>query len=305
MNREQITKKLKEYDIRPTKQKGQNFLVKTSYLGRMIEAAKLSTKETVVEIGPGLGVLTDQLSKNANQVITIELDKKIIEFLKAEFLPEHENVTLIEGDVLSNAVFHQLVELLYKELAPNATVDRKDESYKEVLDSLDHSYKLIANLPYQITSKVLRQFLESKPRPSQLVIMMQKEVAERILEKPGSMSLLALSVQAYSTPSIVTTVPAKAYYPKPAVDSAILHCDLTQPNEEFDALDEKERKLFWRLAKAGFSSKRKQLQKNLQTVLKQDTAEVLTSINLNPQIRAQELSVDDWVRLVKELTSRL
>jgi len=303
MNREEITKKLKEYDIRPTKKKGQNFLVKTSYLGRMIEAAKLSTKDIVIEIGPGLGVLTDQLSKNAKQVITIELDEKIIQFLETEFLPEHKNVSLIKGDVLSNAVFHQLVKELYKEQAPDAIVDPKDETYKEVLESVDQSYKLIANLPYQITSKVLRQFLEAKPRPAQLVIMLQKEVAERIMEQPGQMSLLALSVQAYSKPKIVTTVPAKSYFPKPAVDSAILHCDLTQSNLAFEELDEKQKKLFWRLAKAGFSSKRKQLQKNLQAVLKQDTAELLSSISLNPQIRAQELSVNDWVRLVQQISA--
>lgn len=304
MQLSQIKKTLRAYDIRPTKKKGQNFLVKTSYLTKMIEAGQVTKKDTVVEVGPGLGVLTKELSESAKTVIAIELDKKISGFLQEEFLPSHKNVTLIEGDVLSSAVFHQLVATLYKEQVPDAVINPKDISYQEVLESLEGEYKLIANLPYQITSKVLRQFLESKPRPSQLVIMLQKEVAERILAKPGKMSLLALSVQAYSEASIITKVPASAYFPKPEVDSAILHCDLTKGNLAYAGLDEKGQKLFWRLAKAGFSSKRKQLQNNLRSVLKNnDTEAFLVGAGLNKQVRAQELSVDDWVRLVELLHS--
>jgi 16S rRNA (adenine1518-N6/adenine1519-N6)-dimethyltransferase len=302
MDLQQIQSILKQYNIAPTKKRGQNFLVETSYLDDMIEAGAVTKKDTVLEVGPGLGVLTQKLAEQASRVITIELDKNIIKYLHEDFLSGYPNVELIEGDALSSGVFHQLVKRLYANRQPDAVIDPKDDTYKEVLDELDGEYKLIANLPYQVTSKLMRQSLEAKPRPSQLVVMVQKEVAKRIVAKPGSMSLLALSVQAYSTPVIVKEIPANAYYPIPAVDSAILHCDLTQPNQAFSGLDQQGQKQFWRFAKAGYSSKRKQLQNNLQSVLKNiNIEELFTTLGFSQTIRAQELSVDDWVKLVHEV----
>lgn len=299
MNQESIQQLLSQYGIHPTKKRGQNFLLDESFLDEMLQAGSVDNKDIVVEVGPGLGVLTTKLAEQAKKVITIELDNKIIDFLQNEFLPEHKNVELIEGDALSSSTFHQLVAKLASEQIDGVVADPNDETYGELLDSLNSSYKVIANLPYQITSKLMRQFLEAIPRPSQLVVMVQKEVAERIIAKPGQMSLLSLSVQCYSAPRIVTKVPAKAYYPQPEVDSAILHCDVNKGNQAYMNLNKQEQKLFWRLAKAGFASKRKQLKNNLESVIKGgDILSVLGEIGLSPSARAQELSVDDWCRLV-------
>lgn len=304
MNLDHLQSLLKKYNIAPTKKRGQNFLVETSHLDVMLDAGEVNKEDTILEVGPGLGVLTEKLADQAKRVITIELDKKVIDYLHAEFLPQHDSVELIEGDALSSGVFHQLVSKLYRDIEPNAVLQPKDDTYKEVLETLDGSYKLIANLPYQVTSRLLRQFLEAKPRPSQLVVMVQKEVAERIVAAPGNMSLLSLSVQAYSTPKLVSIIPANAYFPVPEVDSAILHCDLTQPNQAYGALDIQGQKLFWKLAKAGFSSKRKQLKNNLQSVIKdRDILEVFSELGFSESARAQELSVNDWCKLVSLLSS--
>lgn len=275
----------------------------------MLNAGNVTEKDVVLEIGPGLGVLTKALSKKAKRVLAVELDKKLSSLLKEELLGGIKNVDVITGDVLSSAIYHQIVAWMYKELIGDEFyVDPKDESYQEAVESLDLKYKLIANLPYQITSRVLRQFLESKPRPSHLVVMVQKEVAERITAKPGQMSLLSLSVQAYSKPVIIETIPSSAYYPKPAVDSAIIHLDLTKPNENYINLSEIDKKMFWRLAKAGFSSKRKQLKNNLKSALKGkddlNIVELLLEAGLKENTRAQELAVDDWCKIVSLVIDR-
>ena len=301
MDIDEIKGILNKYDITPTKKKGQNFLVDTSVLDKMIEAARVDNKDIVLEIGPGLGILTERLAQKADKVLAIELDKKIAQVLKENILPAHRNVTLIEGDVLSQKTFHKMIEWLVHQKDNRLIVNPKDESYRELLESFDGSYKLVANLPYQITSKVLRQFLESMPRPSQIVVMVQKEVAERMSAPPGKMSLLSLAVQAYCTPKIIAVVPSSAFFPEPAVNSAIIHCDLTKPNEEYSKLSNAEQKWFWRLAKAGFSSRRKQLQNNLQRIIKNSTPiEVLASLDLSEKSRAQELSVKDWCRLAQQ-----
>lgn len=309
MTETELKNYLKKYNIVPTKKKGQNFLLDEEYLTTMLKAGAVGKTDVVLEIGPGLGILTKALSKKANKVLAIELDKRLSDLLQGELLDSVKNVDVITGDILSSTMYHQMVSWMYKELVGDEFhIDPDDESYQEVLETLDLKYKLIANLPYQITSRMLRQFLESKPRPSQLVVMVQKEVAERITANPGQMSLLSLSVQAYSLPVIVEIIPSSAYYPKPAVDSAIIHLDLTKPNENYIALSDAGKKMFWRLAKAGFSSKRKQLQNNLKSLLKDKSAleivELLIKVGLRENTRAQELSVDDWCKVVSLVIDR-
>lgn len=306
MKPQDIRQLLNRYQIAPTKKKGQNFLIDEKYIEVMVEASNLKQDDVIVEIGPGLGVLTRALAAKGGQILAIELDKKLASYVRASVLKEFPNVSLIEGDALSGTTFHKMVEWLYQLQNPNASVDPKDDSYKEVIESIDKSYKLIANLPYQITSRILKQFFHSLPRPSQLTVMLQKEVAERITAKPGQMSLLALSAQTAGRIRIIEKkVPAAAFYPAPEVDSAIISCDLTKEDESYEALTAEERKFFWKLARAGYSSKRKQLKNNIQTVLKTITDEelmdVFSSAGLKPTSRAQELSVKDWCELVRLL----
>lgn len=308
MTQRELKKLLKKYNVYPKKSKGQNFLLEQTVLDSMLKAGAVTDQDLVVEVGPGFGVLTEKLSEVAKKVLAIELDKNLAELLRVEVLPNLDNVTLHEGDALSGATFHALVAWLYEDQVEDAVLDPKDESYQQVLESVDHSFKVIANLPYQITSKLLRQFLDSLPRPSQMVVMVQREVAERMTQEPGQMSLLALSAQALSTPKIVRGVPRSCFYPAPAVDSAVIHCNLLEPNTAYAKLSPKEQQFFWRLAKAGFSSKRKQLKNNLRPLFKNKTDEQITAIlekaGLSPTSRAQELSVDEWVKLTLTAFSR-
>lgn len=300
MQIEELKGYLSRFGIRPTKKKGQNFLLDDAVLDEMVQAAGVTKNDIVVEVGPGFGVLTEKLCQRAGQVIAIELDKKIAEFLRAEIVPKYPNLILLEGDVLSRATYHQFVKTLYGIVSPGAEPDSEDESYKEVLETLDKKFKVVANLPYQITSRLLRQFLEALPRPMSLTVMVQKEVAERMTAGPGQMSLLALAAQTASTPHIVALVPAEVFFPVPEVDSAVIHCDVMHPNEAFEALDAKQKKQFWRLAKAGFAAKRKQLQRNVKNVLAgHDTLSLLDSAGISAQARAQELAIEDWIRLLE------
>ena len=274
MNPQQIKSKLAEYNITPSKSKGQNFLLDEQVVEEM--ASGVQKNDIILEIGPGLGVLTKALALKARKVILVELDRQIITLLKKEILPKHENVELIEGDVLSSRIYHQLK------------------------DSLEHkNYKLIANLPYQITSKAIRQFLDNDPKPSEIIVMVQKEVAERMTAKPGKTSLLSLAVQTESEAEIIKNVPAKSFFPSPKVNSAVVKCDLTRGHVKYQALNEAEKKKFWQLAKVGFSSRRKQLKNNLKSLLsEEEISKFFAKANIKANARAQELSIDQWIALL-------
>ncbi len=277
-----IRQRLERAGLHPSKDRGQNFLLDESVIDDMIKAAQVTDKDVVVEIGPGLGVLTEKLSSHAHSVFAMELDHGLARELTAQFLPKHANVTLFEGDALSKAAYHAKVEWLDK-----------------------RPYKVVANLPYQITSKLMRDFMESTPMPQMVVVMVQKEVAQRATAKPGDFSLLGLSIQVYSEATIVRTVPAKAFFPKPEVDSAVLKCDLTKPNAAYTALTTEQREAFWRLARLGFSSRRKQLKNNLGKPFKRTNEEMLAifaNIGIGQLARAQELTIEQWCALTKALS---
>lgn len=292
---------LERFHIVPNRSKGQNFLLDEDVIARMVDAAGVSAEDAVIEIGPGLAVLTRALCAKAKSVLAVELDANVAVALRAEVLPTHKNLTLWEGDALSSRAFHYRVEWLCLQAGVSDKPDPKSLEYKELLKTLDLSYKIVANLPYQITSKFMRSALEVLPRPSKLVVMVQKEVAERATGKPGEMSLLSLAVQAYARAEIVEIVRSDAFYPQPEVDSAVLSCDLSQPNPDYVALDDAHRAEFWRLAKAGYASRRKQLKNNLMNALPNKSEEeivtILGNIGLKPTVRAQELSVSDWCSL--------
>ncbi len=268
---------LRRSGLRARKGLGQHFLIDEEVLGRIVSAAQLTPTDVVMEIGPGLGVLTRELAGRAGRVVAVELDNKLATILK-QTLSAFNNVTIINEDVLKI----DPAALLQEQLRPEA--------------SSPLSYKVVANLPYYITSPVLRHFLEAAVKPETMVIMVQKEVAEEIVAKPGRMSLLSVSVQLYSQPAIIEYVPARCFYPVPKVDSAILHINLyPQP-----AVEIADRESFFSLVRAGFTASRKQLANSLAQGLGVPKVEVLSLLaraEIVPQRRAETLSLEEWARL--------
>ena len=292
----EIKARLQQAGVDPDRARGQNFLLDEDVVKKMTLAAGLNDRDLVVEVGPGLGVLTQALTKQAKRVLAIELEDAFSTSL-GEILQHPANLDVIKDDALASSAFHATVFWLAKQLS-KPVPGKKEPTYQDLLQTMDGSYKIIANLPYQITSRALRHFLEDKPRPSQVVVMVQKEVAERATAPAGQMSLLSLSVQAYSDAKLAFVVPSSSFYPQPEVDSAVLVCDLTHPDPSYAALSAEERARFWRIARAGFAARRKQLRNNLKSVFP-DVDAILKACGIDPQARAQELSVQDWCRFVK------
>ena len=268
---------LRRFDLRARKGLGQHFLVDEEVLRLIISGAQLTSTDVVMEIGPGLGVLTRELAKQAGWVVAIELDNKLAAILK-QTLASFKNVIVINEDVLRI----EPSTLLQEHLRP------------EVSSPL--IYKVVANLPYYITSPVLRHFLEASVKPQIMVVMVQKEVAEEIVAKPGRMSLLSVSVQLYGEPTIISYVPARCFYPAPEVDSAILRIALyPQP-----AVEIADKESFFDLVRAGFSASRKQMGNSLAQGLRSPKAEVLSLLekaDIMPQRRAETLTIEEWARL--------
>jgi 16S rRNA (adenine1518-N6/adenine1519-N6)-dimethyltransferase len=256
---------LKRHGARPHKGLGQNFLQDPLALEEIVAAARIQPTETVLEIGPGLGSLTRYLAVSAREVVAVELDLNLLPLLKAVLAP-YPNVRLVQGDILK--------------LSPEDLITEKN-------------YLVVANIPYYITSAVIRHLLEAKVKPRRIVLTVQKEVADRICAKPGDMSLLALSVQVYGSPRIAARIPASAFFPAPKVDSAVLCVDIyPAPLIQTGLLA-----TFFRLIKAGFSQKRKTLRNSLSSGLHispMAAADFLTSAGIDPQRRAETLSIAEW-----------
>jgi 16S rRNA (adenine1518-N6/adenine1519-N6)-dimethyltransferase len=263
---------MRKYGLRPKKSLGQNFLVDPEGLHKVMQAAEIDPGDTVLEIGAGLGSLTCQLAQSASRVVAVEIDAELFAPLK-EALAPYANVRLVQGDLLA--------------LDPAELVDQA-------------GYRVVANIPYYITSALIRHLLEARVRPSRIVLTVQREVAERICAQPGDMSLLALSVQVYGSPRITGQIPADAFYPAPDVDSAVVRVDLyEQPVFPKDKID-----LFFQLAKAGFSQKRKTLRNSLSAGMRWSPAQAearLRAVEIDPGRRAQTLSLDEWGRLVNSV----
>jgi 16S rRNA (adenine1518-N6/adenine1519-N6)-dimethyltransferase len=259
---------LKKYGLRPHKGLGQNFLEDPLALEKIVAAADIQPTDTVLEIGPGLGSLTRYLAAAAREVVAVELDQHLLPPLKA-VLASYSNVRLIHGDIL--------------ELSPNDLIQ-------------EPNYIVAANIPYYITSAVIRHLLESESKPRRIVLTIQKEVAKRICEKPGDLSMLALSVQVYGKPQIVAHIPAEAFFPPPSVDSSVLSIDIySTPLIPHELLE-----IFFKLTKAGFSQKRKTLRNALSSGLHispADSADLLTRSGIDPIRRAETLSIEEWQRL--------
>ena len=270
MNLTEIKEICQEYDIVPTKSRGQNFLFDQNVVEKIIKSANLKKDDLILEIGPGLGVLTEHLIKESKKVIAVELDKKIIDFLKSKY-SNIKKLQIISGDILRTDI--------------------------DVLN-LTKPYKIVANLPYNITSNFIRKFLEADNSPEEIVIMVQYEVAKRMIEKPGKMSMLSVAVQFYADVEIVFRVSRNSFWPAPKVDSAIIR--ITMKNK----LPYQDTVKFFRVVKMGFSAKRKQLQNNLANGFHRDREEIkkiLQEVGLNEKVRAQDLSIDEWIKILNKI----
>ena len=267
---------LKSHGLRPDKSLGQNFLVDPIYLDRVANAGIITKEDTVLEIGAGLGNLTRLLAAKARDVLAVELDPDFIPILQSVLTPT-KNVRIIQGDIL--------------------TLD---------LGSLfsTNEYLVVANIPYYITSNLIRHLTSSEKRPRRIVLTIQKEVAERIIARSGKLNLLGLSVQVYGAATIVSRVPAGAFYPVPKVDSVIVRVDLyPSPLISEDLLD-----IYFQLAKAGFSQKRKTLRNSLSGGLRLEKSIVeslLENAEIDASRRAETLSIEEWISLAENYSDLL
>jgi len=257
---------------------GQHFLVDRGVLEKIISAAELEPSDTVIEVGPGLGVLTGELVKKAANVIAIEADSKLASSLQKTFskIPQ---LTVLNADVL--------------EIDPGEIFAKKRQGYK-----------IVANLPYYIAAPILRHFLEASLKPSLMVVMVQKEVGQSIVAAPGDMSILGISVQLYGKPTIVDYVPAQSFYPRPKVDSAIVRIEVyPKPAIEVESIAG-----FFEIVKAGFSAPRKQIRNSLALGLQLDSAavvELLQQAGVAPQRRPETLSLEEWAKLHRAFVSKV
>lgn len=271
----QTKKLLRRFNIRARKGLGQYFLIDEAVLDSILNAAALSPEDTVIEVGPGLGILTTRLAETAGWVIAIELDNRLADIL-AQTL-SYDNIVVLNEDVLGT----DPAELLQGQGVFPQTIS---------------PYKVVANLPYYITSPVLRHFLEAAVKPESMVVMVQREVAEVIVAGPGRRSVLSIAVQFYGRPSIVTGVPAGSFYPAPEVDSAVVKIDV-YPRPPVDVDDEEG---FFKLVRAGFTAARKQVANSLALGLKISKDDALSSLrqaDINPQRRAETFTLEEWAEL--------
>jgi 16S rRNA (adenine1518-N6/adenine1519-N6)-dimethyltransferase len=275
----QTRRLIDRFGLRAKKSLGQHFLIDGRALQRVVSAADLTSGDTVIEVGPGLGILTRELARRARKVIAVEADSGLARALR-EMVGETDNVTIVESDIL------QVEPAL---LLASASADGGFPAYK-----------VVANIPYYITSPILRHFLEASPKPSDLVVTVQKEVGEAIAAQPGKMSLLAVSVQFYGKPAIVGRVPARSFYPAPKVDSVILRIKL----HEHPPIMVSEPGAFFAVVRAGFSAPRKQLRNSLALglgIVPRDAATLLEKVMIDPQRRAQTLSLEEWAKVFEEV----
>jgi 16S rRNA (adenine1518-N6/adenine1519-N6)-dimethyltransferase len=260
---------LRAHNVRPSKSLGQNFLLDLDVVDASLTAANIGPEDTVLEVGPGAGVLTLALVRAARRVVAVELDRDMLRILAA-VRRDHRNLELVEANIIA--------------FPPSDFVG-------------DDRYKVVANLPYYLTSVAIRHFLEAQHRPELLVLLLQREVAERLCATPNDMSLLALSVQLYAAPEILRIVPPTSFYPEPKVESALVRLTLrAEPLLPRECIP-----TFFLLAQAGFSDRRKQLHNSLRINLRmppEEVATLLATAGIDGRRRAETLSIPEWGTLV-------
>ncbi len=276
---------LQAYDLKPRRSLGQNFLVDPAAPGRIVSGAEVSSQDVVLEVGAGVGTLTAALAERAGQVLAVETDPQLVTVLQEE-LGERDNVRIIHGDILA--------------LDPAALLDLPSPSRVPLWGPLLEHYLVVANLPYYITAAVIRHLFEASVRPQRAIFTVQYEVAQRMAAQPDEMSLLAVSVQFYGVPRILFRLKRGAFYPAPAVDSAVVRIDLhsTPPVETEDVEG------FFRIVRAGFAQRRKQLKNTLGAGMQLDpnaVAGALSAAGIDPSRRAETLSLGEWGRVMRAL----
>lgn len=263
---------LADYGLSPNKTYGQNFLMDEIVLQDMVDAAGVNEKDTVIEVGPGIGNLTKFLLDKAGCVISIEKDPQFINVLNS-LKKQFKNFSYHLADAL---------EVEMSDLIKN------------------QSYKVVANIPYYATGKLVQKFIQAKVKPQSLTLLMQKEVAENITAKPGNLNLLAISVQLYADAEMVEVVRAEKFYPAPKVDSAVINIKLYD-KPRFEIKDEQK---FFKVLRACFTGKRKQIHNTLTNNLHLDKTQVhtiLQNIGVPPESRPQQLTIEQWLKLVDEI----
>ncbi len=297
---------MRQYGLDPKQSLGQNWLVDESHLARIAAAADLSPADTVLEIGPGLGGLTRYLAAQAGRVIAVELDNRLIPILRHRFA-DQPHVEIVHGDILEidpGAVVRQEDGETRRQGDKESSDPRSQVPDSQLLNSQFSifNYKVVANLPYYITSAVLRHLLEAAHPPTVAVLLVQKEVAQRLCAEPGDMSILAVSVQFHAQPKIVQRIPAGAFHPRPKVDSAVVRLDI-HPQPIVPDVDPA---WFFTVVRAGFSQKRKQLLNSLSAGMGRPKYAIETALHtagIDPKRRAQTLSLDEWGALCRSLIS--
>ena len=275
-----IKELLAKYGVKPNKILGQNFLIDKNILKKIVDTADLTPLDIVLEVGPGIGTLTQELAKNAGRVIAIEKDKVMVEAMR-ETLAGLDNVKIIQGDALKIFNFQFSI-------------------FNQFPKSQFSNYKVVANIPYYLTSNLIRNLLENKNPPQEIILLIQKEVAQRICSKPPNMSLLAVSVQFYAEPKIISYVSKNCFLPAPKIDSAIIKITPRAPGSQKFLRARGSQEFFFKVVRAGFSQPRKQLAGNLSKKLKIERKKVndwLLKNKINPAQRAETLSVGDWENL--------
>jgi 16S rRNA (adenine1518-N6/adenine1519-N6)-dimethyltransferase len=252
----------------PKKELGQHWLRDRAILAQIADSAGLNQQDTVLEIGPGLGTLTSELLRQAGEVVAVEFDPELARKLPGQF--PGKNLSVVHEDILQYD-----------------------------LSGLPTGYKVVANVPYYITSKIIEKLMTAPNKPSVVVILVQKEVAERVAAKAGDMSILAVSAQVFAEASLGIEVPREYFTPPPKVDSAVVVLR-TRPQPLVAPEDER---AFFRVVKAGFSAKRKKLRSSIAAglaITKPAAEELLRHASIDPELRAEDLSIDDWLRLARD-----
>ncbi|OGZ22888.1 MAG: ribosomal RNA small subunit methyltransferase A [Candidatus Nealsonbacteria bacterium RIFCSPLOWO2_01_FULL_38_120] len=298
--REDIRNVLKKSGAKPSKRFGQNFLTSEKKIKEIVEAANIKPDDIVIEIGPGVGNLTQELAKKAKKIIAIEKDGNMVKIIK-ETLKDYKNTEIIQADILKI----------------NTT-----GACPVTPDIISDKYKVVANLPFYIATAIIKKFIEAKNQPELMILTVQKEVGQRICASPPNMSLLAISVQFYAEAKIISYIPKKLFWPSPKVDSAIIivkpriDTDIKQINTDIKRTDtdikQANKDLFFKIVKAGFSQPRKQLANNLTKNLnlnplvgieldKKQIEGWLLKNSIKPCQRAETLSLENWISLAKSL----
>ncbi|OQB06237.1 MAG: Ribosomal RNA small subunit methyltransferase A [bacterium ADurb.Bin212] len=308
-NKNELISYLKQNGLWAKKSLGQNFLVDRGVLDKIVTAADLKLSDLVLEIGPGVGALTEELVIKAGRVVAIEKDEKLANLLELRI----KNSELsIDAEIICEDALEFDPESIIKgslDSSQNLRVARDDKGKgtdlmqesleSETLNLEPVPYKLVANIPYYITSKILEKFLTADNKPVLIVLLVQKEVAERVCAKNGDLSLLGVSVQYYGDPEIVDIVKRDSFFPVPTVDSAIIK--ISNIKYQKSKIDEKN---FFKIVKAGFRARRKTLFNNLKAgtnLSSGQTIELLDKMNIGRNARAQELTIEQWVMLAREI----